>query len=1140
MHIAMNVSALDKLPRLEIADLQRAIELYRVMRLARECELRERLMISQNYAHFHVSGEGHEAMACLSAHLQEEDWLHLHYRDKALMLARGMTPLDLFRNLLTRATSGSSGRQMSAHFSHRSLRILSMVGPVGNSALQAVGVASTIRDSQEQPIVVCSVGDGTTQQGEFYEAVAEAARSQLPILFIIEDNKLAISTQTRGRTFFDLPTGPSREFFGIPIEREQGFDAITLDRFFANIVSRVRKTRLPAIAVVEFERLCDHTNADDQARYRPATELPDSLRSSDPIFVMERWLSERAINVMTGELLNSIRNEVDLAAKQALAEPNPRTETATKPAYPKIYLDSDPYSGELSAPSLTMRAAICNVLRAHLQQDPTVILFGQDIEDPKGDVFGVTKGLSSEFPERVMNSPLSESTIIGACIGRALAGQHPVAFIQFADFLPLAMNQIMSELATMYWRSAGQWNCPMIIMITCGAYKPGLGPFHAQTLDSIAAQIPGIDVCVPSSASDAAGLLNAAFKSRRPTLFFYPKACLNLSDRQTSSDVERQFAPLGVAMHLRRGDDLTLVSWGSTITQCLEAADCLNGVGCGIDLIDLRTLSPWDENSVVQSVAHTRRLVIVHEDNLTGGFGAEIVVRAMERIQSPFQVRRVARPDTFIPCNYSNQLEVLPSLKSVLTACADLLELELEWTWNTDIASDETPILAIGSGPSDEHVTVVAFHVAVGDRVAVGQEIAEVEASKSVVSIACTVEGVVSRLFASAGDAIAVGKPLATIKDHHVSSKLTSQVLSEATPILRRLIAKQQPERCETITNRFEHRALQKANENPSTQKHGGWFGPWIADITSCLGSRIVTNEFIIKEHPQRTADEIYRKTGIESRRWVETNETILKLAMGATRRLLDRHNLNVLDIDALIACTSTPDQCIPSLASRLVGGLSNQEDFNVMAYDISVACCGWLFAVAHAHDYLESNPEGRVLVVTSEVLSPLLDKNDIASYSLFADGATATLICGREIQGEPLIRMTRPMLFGKADKDQTIHVPNHGQGFLSLSGQGVLEIATYSLSAAIDLACHREGISISDLENLILHQASKKLLDAVARRTEKESLCNIRYLGNTSSSSIPLLLEQYAKQLVGRGLYGIGAFGGGYTYGASIAKFGG
>ena len=505
---------------------QQLLQLYRTMFLSRHIDQVEHEITNRGEAFFHVSGGGHEGSAVLVEYLIPEDWLHCHYRSRAMLLARGIAPRRFFDNLLCKRSSTSQGRRMGTFFSDPQLNLLSMVTPVGNSTLQAVGVAEAIHGQPSRPLVVCGMGDGTTQQGEFLEACGEARRRHLPVLFWIENNRWAISTSTEGRTFFSLPGADS--LFGIPIDRVDGRDVVTAYAQLGPIIARLRQTREPAIVVFDVERLGSHTSADDHSIYRTTDDLQQAQATGDPLRLCEDALQQRGCDPQDLEAVRqSVIRQVALAEQAAFAGADPTVELEAKKRLPVELTHPSRESRGSDAGELSMRQALRDVLRHQLQTDPRVILFGEDIEDPKGDVFGVTRGLSSQFPGRVLNSPLSESTILGVSVGRALAGQRPVAFIQFADFLPLAHNQIASELATMYWRTAGRWEAPVIVMAACGAYRPGLGPYHAQTGEATIAHIPGLDVFMPSTATDAAGMLNAAFASGRPTLFLYPKALLN-------------------------------------------------------------------------------------------------------------------------------------------------------------------------------------------------------------------------------------------------------------------------------------------------------------------------------------------------------------------------------------------------------------------------------------------------------------------------------------------------------------------------------------------------------------------------------------------------------------------------------------
>ncbi|MCH7725418.1 MAG: hypothetical protein IH991_02890 [Planctomycetes bacterium] len=681
------------------------LDLYRVMLTARQIDKLELELTNRGEAFFHVSGAGHEASVALLPHLIADDYLHCHYRDKALLLGRGITPRAFFDALYCKH---SRGRQMSAHMCDRKLNIASLVGPVGNNALQAAGIAKAIKGQASRPFVFCSVGDGTTQEGEFLEAVAEATRCELPVLFFVEDNRWAISTFTPKQTFYSLPDRNPDEFYGLPIHRVDGRYLVSAEQQLGLIVAEMRRSRRPALVVFEVERLTSHTNADDQSIYREEADIQKSCETGDPILHLESYLLENGFHTAKlTEIRRQVEAEVAEAESQSAAGPEPVALTTAKQSLPvDLTHPSREVRGD-DAGELTMREAMREVLRNHLANDPRVTLYGQDIEDPKGDVFGVTKGLSDQFGSRVKNSPIAEATIVGVSIGRALVGERPVCFLQFADFLPLAYNQIVSELGSIHWRTDGNWTAPVIVMIACGGYRPGLGPFHAQTFESIAAHTPGIDVFMPSTATDATGLLNAAFKSGRPTLFFYPKSCLNDPTQTTSANLNEQFVPIGPARKVQAGRDITFVSWGNTVRLCQQAADELEKVGVDSEIIDLRSLSPWDSHAVLASAEKTAHLIVVHEDNHTCGIGAEVLATVAEKTRVPVALRRVTRADTYIPCNFANQIDVLPSFKRVLTTAAELLDLELTWIPPKEEEAGVAYVEAIGSGPSDETVEIV-------------------------------------------------------------------------------------------------------------------------------------------------------------------------------------------------------------------------------------------------------------------------------------------------------------------------------------------------------------------------------------------------------------------------------------------------
>ena len=1098
------------------------------MVLSRRLDEAEQRLVASGEAFFHVSGAGHEALALLADHLLPQDWLHAHYRDKALLIARGTTVLHFLHGLLATGESHSAGRQMSAHLSDPPRRVLSMVGPVGNNALQAVGVAAQVREEPGQPIVLCCVGEGTTQQGEFYEAVAEAVRDRLPVLFLVEDNQFAISTRTDGRTFLACP-GP---FFGLDIHKLDGRHPEACADTFAAVTRAVRETRGPAILHFQVERLDSHTNADDQTSYRNADEIRCSRERADPIANLRAHLVSAGVPETSLVLIeNEAAAEVAAAEKTARSAPDPHAAASARIPESAAERARAEYRGKSGEGALTLGLAMREVLRHHLAADPRVTLFGQDIADPKGDVFGVTKGLSTQFPGRVVNAPLAESTIVGKSVGRALAGGRPVAFLQFADFLPIAFNQIATELGSMHWRTNGAWTAPVIVMISCGAYRPGLGPFHAHTFESVAAHVPGVDVVMPSNAADAAGLLNAAFASGRPTLFFYPKICLNDRDAATSADVAEQWVAPGRARHLTRGGDLTLVTWGGTIPQCRQTADALIAAGAGVDLIDLRSLVPWDKAAVVDSARRTGKVVIVHEDNLTCGFGSEVAAALAEEAPG-VTVRRVTRPDTYVPFHFGNQLELLPSFKRVLGMCADLLGFDVAWTPPASAAApagNTVTVEAQGSSPADTGVTVIQWRVKPGDPVQAGQPLAELEGDKAVLDFASPCSGVVDCLLVPEGERIEVGAPLVTVRLEDAAAHRRRPTREEAgTPVLTRRAA---------------------AVVAAASARRTGPVPARIVAIAAESGGKLVTNAEIAARFPGHDAEEIAKLTGIRERRHLTPGQTVITLAATAARRALDAAGLKPSDLTAVVCSTSTPASITPTTASLVLAELCKDgPQAEMPAHDVLAACSGYLYALANAHDILQGNPAARVLVVTAEALSPVTNPDDFDTAVLFGDAATATLVCGPDAPviagpGEPSrwVMEHRPVLSGLADANAALVVPMPAPtcpGYVTMNGREVFAQAVRAMIKVLGQACSDEHLRMEDLDLIVPHQANARILDAIARRLKAPTgqvFDVIARHGNTSSSTIPLALTQVPGE--GARRVGLVAFGGGFTYGAAILR---
>jgi len=1008
-----------------------------------------------------------------------------------------------------------------------------------------------IKDRPSKPIVLCAVGDGMTQQGESLEGLAQAARDRLPVLFLVEDNAFAISTKTRGRTFYSLPDGRADSVFGMPITHMDGRDPVACYEQFGRIIPAMRETREPLVIIFEADRLQNHTNADDQRMYRTPEEIEALWKTGDPVANLENELLGRDVDAGTlRKIMADVRAELKETARKVLrsAEPAPLF-TALKPLEPRLSDAASEYRGSDHAAGaqnngqdrLTMLEAIREVFRTRMAKDERITLFGEDIEDPKGDVFGITRGLTQAYPGRVVNSPLAEASIVGVSVGQALAGRRPVAFLQFADFLPIAYNQIFAELGSMYWRTDGGWQAPVIVMITCGGYKPGLGPFHASSMEAIATHTPGVDVVMPSTAGDAAGLLNAAFESGRPTLYFYPKNCLNDRENATSPDVHRQLVPLGRARMVRRGDDLTLVAWGNTVAHCRQAADALAAAGIQCDVIDLRSLMPWDQTAVLESVERTGRLIVVHEDNHTNGFGAEVVATVAERASRKIEARRVTRADTYVPCNFGNQLEVLPSYRRVLETAVELLGGRVEWKKPLTGEKNVYLVEAIGSSPSDESVTVVEWKIKPGDIIEDGAQLATLEADKAAVDLSSPVGGTVTELLVEEGDMVKVGTPILRLRtgkedeDGDCSYEHMKPITREepGDPVISGISRSKAhaPPAAGTGTGTAAGPAVKPASAAVVS----------IAGIASSRGKRTVSNEEIASLSPDWSADDIFKRTGIASRPWLADGETALSIALEASRKLLAEKNLSVRDIDLIICSTETPMQNTPSMATLIQNGLADgNEEVLCAAYDVNAACSGYIYALQIAYDYLQSSPGHRVLVVTTEALTPRLNLTDFGTAPIFGDASTATILAAADAPLPGGLRVHRPVIGAHGEDGTILRVPSEVDQKIYMDGPKVFLEAIKDMMMMLNRACEAAQIDTADLDLIVPHQANQRIINAIRQRMKvprEKMYSNIANNGNTSSSTIPLCLEEILTSGGDDRYLGIAAFGGGFTFGGGVLE---
>lgn len=1107
-----------------IADTKIMLKLYQDMLASREVDIIETELVNSGEANFLASSRGHEGSCILAPYLISSDWIHGHYRDKALMISRGISSKMFLCSALTKAESHSHGRQMVSHMSAPELKILSIVGPVGNNALQAAGVASVIKGHSDKPIVVCSFGDGTSQQGEVLEAIAEAVRSNLPVLFLVHNNNLAISTRTAGATFFSLPDGNKPDsFYSVPITHIDGINPLPELNKVESIIKQMRQDRKPHIIILNVDRLDSHSNADDQKLYRDDDELLNS-KKNDPLITSFKFLHQNGFS--ENEIIEASRITKDLVRKSLDLARNGTdplaTATAEKELNNEVAYNAPEYRGDFHADDrLTMLEAMRQVFNHQLKTDDRICILGEDVEDGKGDVFGITRGLSTSYPGRVKNAALSESTIAGMACGMSMAGKKPVAFIQFADFMPLAYNQIFSEIATMYWRTNGGWQCPVILFAACGGYRPGLGPFHSQTNEATYAHIPGLDVYMPSNASDAAGMLNAAFKSERPSVFLYPKKLLNNSGvlDTTSLDIHKQIVPIGKAHIVKSGLDITLVGWGNTVSLCREAAGILETVGATAEVIDLRTIKPYDIMTILSSVEKTGKLVVVHEDNLTCGLGGDIIAAVSERVKRQIKVKRITRADTYTPCNFANQLEVLPSVEKILETSCNFLGIDLSWKDEGKEDAGIFQVEVIGASPSDESVLINEIHVKIGDMVKSSDILVDIEASKAAGEILSPYDGIVEEIHVVKEERAFVGSPLLTLRLDGVVRKVAQ--VKKRTPILYRKSVTQQ------------HDIAPKSSRE--------LFEVGISIPQFKTGSRKITNESILANFLQLNNDDIIKRTGIETRYWLNNNENIIDIAADTVKNALIKNNLLLNDINLVICTTCSPEKYqSPSMACLILEKLyQTYGEINIPAFDLNAACSGYIYALQSCHDYLQTRPNERVLLITAESLSNRVNKEDLATAFLFGDAATATIVYGENYLDQIVAVLNKTHLSSIAEDGSVLNVPIVKEdAFITLDGRRLFTFAVKEMSVVMQKCCQKVGVELTDMSLIVPHQANQRIINAIEHRLHLKPgtlYSNIANYGNTSSCTIPIALSETIGKVKKSEKIALAAFGGGFTSAAAI-----
>jgi 2-oxoisovalerate dehydrogenase E1 component len=685
------------------------LRLYRTMVAARRTDDREIQLKRQNKIFFQISGAGHEGIqVAIAHHLRPgKDWFYLYYRDRALSQALGMTPYDhLLQAVGAETDPASGGRQMPSHWGHRDLRIVSTSSPTGTQYLQAVGTAEgawrgslleemreRIEAFEDDEVVLCTTGEGQTSQGEFWEALNTASNLKLPVIFLVEDNGYAISVPVEVNTAGGSISKLMQNFPDLYIEEVDGTDVSASLEAAGRVVEYCRQRKGPALLHAHVTRPYSHSMSDDERMYRTAAEREEDAKR-DPLVRLRQHLE--AEGIATAEELDALEQEVAAelqeAADRALEQPQPPVETALKWLYSE---EVDPTSSDFDTEDsprfegdeTTMVDLLNSCMRDEMARDPRIVLFGQDVADAsreealaevkgKGGVFKVTWGLQQKFGGvRVFNSPLAEANIVGRAVGMAVRGVKPVVEIQFFDYIWTAFMQLRNELATMRYRSGGHWKAPVVVRVTYGGYLKGGAIYHSQTGETLFTHSPGLRVIMPSTALDAAGLLRTAIRCDDPVIFLEHKHLYRQVYNKSPYPGPDFMIPFGKAKVVREGTDLTVVTCGAVVKRSLDAARMAQEKdGLSVEVIDLRSLSPLDMETIARSVQKTNRVVIAHEDSLSWGVGSEISARLasdlFEWLDAP--VKRVASLDTWVA--YAPQLEsvILPDTDRVLAGIREV------------------------------------------------------------------------------------------------------------------------------------------------------------------------------------------------------------------------------------------------------------------------------------------------------------------------------------------------------------------------------------------------------------------------------------------------------------------------------------
>lgn len=640
-------------------------------------------LLKQGKVFFHIGGSGHEVAQVATALAMKpgNDWAYPYYRDLGFSLQFGYTIEEIMLEALHRRGGPSSaGFAMPFHYGHRKWRIVAQSSPTGTQYLEAVGTAMGAALNGSKEIVYVSSGEGSTSGGEFHEAVNWAARGKFPVIFLIQNNRYAISVpvkdQLAGGSVHEMVGG----YHGLNRYRVDGCDFPAMFEAAADAVAHARRGEGPSVIEADTVRLLPHSSSDDQRKYRDSKDLEADAKR-DPIPRFEQYLNERGIlsPAECAAVKTEIQARIDAAAEWAEGEPQPDPADLEKHVYSsKVVIPAAGFKEPVHAgTSIVMVDAINHALAEEMQHNPKMLIYGEDVAGKKGGVFTATKGLTDKFGEtRVFNSPLAEASIVGTALGLAARGDFkPVVEIQFGDYIWPAFMQIRDEVAMLRFRSCNEWSCPMVIRVAVGGYIHG-GLYHSQSIDGFFTHIPGVRVVFPSNAADAKGLLKTACRCDDPVLFLEHKGLYRQGFAAAPEPGPEYLTPFGLAKIKKSGDDATVITWGMLVQRSLDAAKKIEAeTGATVEVIDLRTLNPLDKETIFTSVRRTGKVLIAHEDTLTGGFGAEIAALiaadCFERLDAP--VTRVAAKDAPVPYGPGLENAMLPQESDIAAALSKLV-----------------------------------------------------------------------------------------------------------------------------------------------------------------------------------------------------------------------------------------------------------------------------------------------------------------------------------------------------------------------------------------------------------------------------------------------------------------------------------